>query len=208
MEELLARKKSIEKELDAMPKLAKARRVRGVNICGMVFFSLSLSVFTIIMWFWTIEVFFDFPTSRSFYDVCFAFFAVICPPIAILGAAMLLAHKISWMLSYVLPALVGWVINIILMAILEDITPHDFRWWLSVWMILGCIVFFQILPFLLFALTFPPFKGYDPGYEELSVRKEELLMNYYYLSSQMEMISPMIAGEMRDKYEDYRMRKY
>ena len=47
MEELLAQKGKLEKELDSLPRQVRARKTRGANIAGIIIFSIAMMIFSL-----------------------------------------------------------------------------------------------------------------------------------------------------------------
>ena len=208
MDELMEQKQNLEKELDMMPKLARARKTKAANITGMCFFSFAMVLFSMTMLIEFIELLDQGITRKEFYTVNFAMLLIIDMPIVILGAALMLSYKPGMNLAYSLSAGIAWPVQIILDIVLYEVFASPEKYGIGILIIISFVIFYMITPVLLFALTYPPFHGNDMKREALYARNEVLLSYYYNLATQMELVSPSIALEMHDKYAEYEERRF
>ena len=207
MEELLAQKGKLEKELDSLPRQVRARKTRGANIAGIIIFSIAMMIFSLTLLIIMIVMLDGSISRRELHDVVFAMVLVISMPIVVLGTSLMFSYRPLLNVCYSVSAGVGWFVQLVLHLWLYDLIGSPERYGLAILTVLSFLIFYMITPIVLFALTYPPFSGEDLDREGFLKKQAGLLANYYYVATQMEMLSPMIAREMHDKYAEYSVRR-
>ena len=206
MEEILKQKGLLEEELDKLPKQVRVRKTRGANIAGIVIFSIAMTLFSATLMLIMFAMLDGGVSRQEFHDMIFALVLVIEMPIAVLGTALMFSYKPMMNVAYSIPAAVGWIVQIIIFVVIFEVAGGPDRYGSAILLVLSFLIFNMIVPMVLFALTYPPFCGEDLTREEYRKKQEFLLAGYFNLTTQMEMMSPMIAAEMKEKYSKYASR--
>ena len=205
-EELLREKAFIEKELEAIPKRIKKRRVRGLNIVGMIIFILSTFCYELLMFFmWGIKFnMFSKMDEKSFFYLVVAMVVFAGIPLHIIGTAFLLAHEPLYDFLY---SMLSGIVWLALFLVAVFVKHNEIGLVLSFVIIAVYALWYLCGTTVIFALTYPPLKGDTLNVKELNKTRDKLLERYHDLRIALGRYDPLYAEEMRETEQKYMSKK-